>query len=122
MKFYKYLRTAQKLSFTANNEKQHIVVCAAFTRSGPILLTNGDKIHAEARAIRGLDNIQRIVVYRFNRADSTRGPRTSCPCLKCQGLILSTGIKKVEYMTSLGPVVVTPINIRSESTNWRYFK
>lgn len=122
MKFYKYLRIAQKLSFTAHNQKQHIVICASFTRSGPIFITNGDKLHAELRAIQCIDDIKRIVVYRFNRADPYRIPGTSCPCLNCAKAIVNSSIKCVEYWTSLGPVQVKPANIKSESTNHRYSK
>lgn len=108
MRYYKYLRLARQLSLVGPlPNKQHIVVCAAF--SGKTLLgfrLNTESEHAEVRAMASCPGADRLVVYRFNRADASRADRTSCPCANCCPLILASNVRKVECRNRLGIAIV----------------
>lgn len=87
--------------------KQHIVIVAAYR--GKRLLRwfwNTVTAHAEARALVSERSADRLVIYRFNRADPARLARPSGPCADCCKLIRKSGVRKVEYLSLLGPVVV----------------
>ena len=107
MRFRKYLRIARQLSRNPPNSKQHIVVRAAFTGSTLCgFRLNTDVVHAEIRAMDAWPEADRLVVYRFNAADSERNERPSCSCFKCCPKIRGSKVTRVEYLSPLGPVCV----------------
>lgn len=122
MRYERYLRIARALSLTGNlPDKQHLVVCLAFIgKSLRAARLNSATEHAEMRALRAVPEAERLVVYRFNRADPARADRPSCPCWGCVPVIRASGVTKVEFMSPLGPVVVKcgslqPYREKSES-------
>jgi hypothetical protein len=107
VRFTRYLRIARQIGWAYPQPKAHVVVCAAF--KGKKLLavrTNTASEHAEARAIEAAPDADRLVVFRFNRADPERRARESCPCSKCCPIIRASKVRRVEYLSPLGPVVV----------------
>lgn len=109
MRYRDYLKHARIVSrgYAGLNTKQHLVVCLAF--DGRTLLDahiNTDLYHSEHRALKQCPDADRLVVYRFNRADASRLDRPSCPCFRCCPLIQRSNVRKVEFMSPLGPVVV----------------
>lgn len=109
MRYNRFLRLARLLSKQegAIPDKQHIVVVAAF--EGKRLVAwrlNSVDEHAEDRALQAVPKATRLVVFRFNRADPDRLDRPSCPCSKCCPKIRLSKVKKVEFMSPLGPAVV----------------
>ncbi len=80
-------------------------MCLGFEgKTSRVETVNSSTHHAEEIALRTQHSIDRLVVYRFNRQDPDKQPRTSCPCWSCVPLILASGVRKVEYMSPLGPV------------------
>ena len=109
MRYNRFLRLARHLSLQSNQipDKQHIVVVAAFV--GKRLMAwrlNSESEHAEDRALQAVPDATRLVVFRFNRADLSRIDRPSCPCSKCCPKIRGSKVKKVEFMSPLGPAAV----------------
>jgi hypothetical protein len=107
VKFLRHLRLARHLSLTCAAPKPHIVVCAAFEGKRLVAWrTNTETQHAEIRALEAAPDADRLVVYRFNRADASREARASCPCSRCCPKIRGSKVRRVEYLSPLGPVVV----------------
>jgi tRNA(Arg) A34 adenosine deaminase TadA len=108
MRYRRFLRLARQLATDGPlPDKQHLVVAVAFTGKHPVAYRlNSEAEHAEVRALRAAPEADRIVVYRFNRADPLRVPRTSCPCSRCCPMLAKSRVKKVEYMGPFGPIVV----------------
>ena len=107
MKWRKYLRLAQHTSRIRATPKPHIVVCAAFEGNTLVAIReNTEAEHAEIRVLAVAPNADRLVVWRFNRADPARTPRTSCPCVKCCARIRDSKARRVECYVGVGPAIV----------------
>lgn len=120
MRWKRLLRFARNVSFVVPACKQHIVVCAAM--NGKQVLQwfwNTPEYHAEDRALQTCPEADRLVVFRFNRADLKRDARPSGPCAACSKLIQKSGVRKVEYLSTLGPVVNKVQSYVPYNKDWR---
>lgn len=104
MKFRRFLSLAQAESCHRPPDKQHIVVCAAFDgkRFLGLRLNTADR-HAEDRALEAYPAATELVTWRFNRADGARTARPSGPCSECCALIRASGVRRIQYLSKLGP-------------------
>ena len=97
----RFLEIADAFARQSNHSKHKMA--AVLVRGGAVVAKATNKQrwgdHAERRALRGIKNTHKLVLY-----IARHGGKASRPCSECLAIIRSVGIKKIVYFDWLGQI------------------